>query len=217
MRRGARTAAAAALAAASVTAGVAASELWHWRASRSAPGAADLHAPGSRAIVVLGFPSRHDGGPHAMQKWRTEIAVRSRPQAAEHVLVFTGGRSRGAKVAEAETMAAHARSLGIPAVRILLETEAANTWENLSLALPMTDAFGWVVLVSDPLHAVRARRYAVEQRPDIAGRLLLADDYRFLERWWLKAPVALYELAALVRDRVRQPHREKGPGNVHRA
>jgi uncharacterized SAM-binding protein YcdF (DUF218 family) len=140
-----------------------------------------------------------------MQKWRTEIAMRSRPAAAEGVLVFTGGRSRGAAVPEAEIMAAHARRLGIPGDRILLETEAMSTWENLLLALPMADTFAGIVIVSDPVHASRARRYAVMQRPDLADRLAFADDYRFLERWWLKVPSAAHELVALMRDRVRTP------------
>jgi uncharacterized SAM-binding protein YcdF (DUF218 family) len=181
---------------------IAASELSHRRASRSAPGRDARPACGSCAIVVLGFPSRRHGRLHAMQKWRTEIAVRSIPAAAEYVLVFTGGRSHGAAVPEAETMAAHAGWLQIPEDRILLETKSANTRENLSFALPMAHNFDTIMIVSDPLHAARARRYAVTLRPDLAGRLVYADDYRFLERWWLKAPAAAYELAALMRDRV---------------
>lgn len=198
MRLGTLVASVAGLAAVSV----AASELWHWRASRAGPGAKASSACGSRAIVVLGYPSRLHGRLHPMQKWRTEIALRSPPAGAKYVLVFTGGRSRRAAVSEAEVMAAYARRLHVPDDRILVETEAANTWENLSLALPMADTSGTIVIVSDPLHAARARRYATEQRPDLAGRLAFADDYRFLERWWLKTPVAVYELAAQARDRV---------------
>jgi uncharacterized SAM-binding protein YcdF (DUF218 family) len=181
---------------------IAASELWHRQASRSGPGADARQASGSRALVVLGFPSRRHGRLHAVQKWRTEIALRSLSQAADGVLVFTGGPSRGAAVSEAETMAAHARRLHFPDHRILLETKARSTWENLSLSLTMVDTFDTIVMVSDPVHAARARRYAVSQRPDLAGRLAFADDYRFLERWWLKTPIAAHELLVLVRDRV---------------
>jgi uncharacterized SAM-binding protein YcdF (DUF218 family) len=108
-------------------------------------------------------------------------------------------------------MAAHARRLHIPDDRILFETKAANTWENLSLALPMVDAFDTIVIVSDPLHGARARRYAVAQRPDLADRLAFAGDYRLLERWWLKAPIAVHEFAALIRDRVLCPRRRAEP------
>lgn len=147
-----------------------------------------------------------------MQRWRTQIALRSLSAGPGHVLVFTGGRSRGAAVSEAETMAAFARRLGIPDDRILLETQAADTWENLSLALPMAEKFDTIMIVSDPLHAARARRYAVAQRPDLAGRLAFADDYRRLERWWLKVPIALHELGAVMRDRTLHPgHRGERP------
>jgi len=192
-----------------LTAVIAASEVWHRQASRSGPGVPA--ARGSRVIVVLGYPSRRSGRLHPMQKWRTEMAVRSLPAAADHpdhadhVLLFTGGRSRGAAVTEAEAMAAHARSLGVPADRILLETEATSTRENLSLSLPLADSFDTIVIVSDSLHVARARRYAAAQRPDLADRLAFADDYRFLERWWLKVPVAAYELGALLRDRRLRP------------
>jgi uncharacterized SAM-binding protein YcdF (DUF218 family) len=181
---------------------IAASELWHRQASRSAPGTDAAAVPGPRALIVLGFPSRRHGGLHAIQKWRTEMAVRSLPGGSPYVLVFTGGRSYGAAVPEAETMAAYARRLGIPADRIRLETEALDTWENMGLALPMAETSGTIMIVSDPLHAARARRYAAAQRPDLAGRLAFADDYRFLERWWLKVPIAVHELAAVIRDRV---------------
>jgi uncharacterized SAM-binding protein YcdF (DUF218 family) len=202
VRRRTRLVAAAGLAAASV----AASELLNWQAARSGPGTAAPPACGSRAIIVLGCPSRRDGRPNVMQKWRTEIAVRSRPAgAADYVLIFTGGRSRGAAVSEAEVMAACARRLGVPGDRILTETKAMSTWENLRLALPMAETFDTIMIVSNSVHAARARRYAVAQRPDLAGRLALADDYHLLERWWLKAPATAYELATVLGRRLRRP------------
>jgi hypothetical protein len=32
---------------------------------------------------------------------------------------------------------------------------------------------------------------------------VFADDNRLLERWWLKLPIAAYELAIVARDRLR--------------
>ncbi len=184
-------------------AAVAGAEIWHRRASRSWPGADRRRADRPQAVVVLGHPSRRDGRLHPVQKWRTEIAVRSMPASAGGVLVFSGGRTRGADVSEAETMAAYARELRVPDDRILLETRAASTWQNIRLSLPMIDRYDTIVIASDPVHAARGRRYLGRQRPDLAGRLALADDYRFGERWWLKTSIAAYELAVAVLDRWR--------------
>jgi len=54
--------------------------------------------------------------------------------------------------------------------------------------VPLLANFDRVAFVSDPLHAARARRYLKQQRPELAGRLVSAGDYRLLERWWLKVP-----------------------------
>jgi DUF218 domain len=147
-----------------------------------------------------------------MQKWRTQIAVRSRPPTTwPYVLIFSGGHTHGAAVSEAETMAAYARSLGVPDDRLLLESAATTTWENVRLALPMAEAFDTIVIASAPAHAARARRYARTQRPDLAGRLAFADDYRCLERWWLKLGVVARELGALIADPVLHPGRLRPP------
>ena len=186
------------LAAAVVVAGavtVLAAELWHRRASRSSPGADRRDRGKSPAVVVLGYPSRKNGRLHAMQKWRTEIAVRSLPAPGDGVLVFSGGRTRGSEVSEAETMAAYARRLRVPEDRILLETRAASTWQNIELSVPLIDTYQTIVIASDPVHAARARRYFLRQRPDLVDRLAPADDYHIGERWWLKTPIAAYELA----------------------
>lgn len=184
---------------------IAASELWHWTASRSGPGTDAPATARSCAVVVLGFPSRRNGDLHALQRWRTEIGIRSLPSgsARDRRLVFTGGPSRGAQVAEAKVMAGYAGRRGVPAEEIVLEEAATNTWENLTLAVPLIEAFDTIVIASDPLHASRSRRYLAKQRPDLGVRLVFADDYRVLERWWLKLPIAVYELLAVTRDRLR--------------
>lgn len=184
-------------------AGVAAAELSHRRASRSPPGADRCDRDRSRAVVVLGYPSRRSGHMHAVQRWRTEIAVRSLPASGDGVLVFSGGRTRGSTVSEAETMAAYARELRVPDDRILLEKHAESTWQNIELSLPMIDSYDTIVIASDPLHAARGRRYLGRQRPDLVSRLGFADDYRFGERWWLKTLIAAYELAVAVLGRWR--------------
>jgi len=96
-------------------------------------------------------------------------------------------------------MAAYALRLQVPFDRVGLERTSRTTWENISFALPMVDGYDAIAIASDPMHAARARRYALEQRPDLADRLIFADNYRVLERWWLKVPTAMYELYCAAR------------------
>jgi uncharacterized SAM-binding protein YcdF (DUF218 family) len=92
-------------------------------------------------------------------------------------VVFTGGSRRGTP-SEAEVMAGFAESLGIPREVIVLEEHARSTWENVAFSLPLVDGYPSIAFCSDPMHAARARRYAVEQRPDLEGQFVSADDYR---------------------------------------
>jgi uncharacterized SAM-binding protein YcdF (DUF218 family) len=62
-------------------------------------------------------------------------------------------------------MASYAESVGVPAGLIETETRARSTWENIEYSLPLVDGFDRLAIVSDPLHAARARRYLIAQRP----------------------------------------------------
>jgi uncharacterized SAM-binding protein YcdF (DUF218 family)/glycosyltransferase involved in cell wall biosynthesis len=59
---------------------------------------------------------------------------------------------------EAEVMRALAIDSGVPASSIVLETEAANTYQNVAFTRRILDAHGWrrVLLVSSPYHMRRA-------------------------------------------------------------
>ncbi|MCM6778767.1 YdcF family protein [Nocardia sp. CDC159] len=177
---------------------VAAAEWLHWRASRRLLGASTAAAR-TEAVVVLGFPVRPSGRTHPLQRWRCRIAARSLDPRAESVLVFTGGAVRR-EPAEAEAMARYARdTLGVPEDRIVTETKAESTWQNIEFSIPLIEHADRIKIASDPMHAARARRYLGIQRPDLAARLAAAADYRPLERWWLKIPTAAHELAAIAR------------------
>jgi uncharacterized SAM-binding protein YcdF (DUF218 family) len=116
-------------------------------------------------------------------------------------VVFTGAAVHRDR-AEAEVMARYARErLGLAADRIVTETEARSTWQNIQFSVPLIEHADRIVIASDPMHAARARRYLRIQRPDLAARVAPAADYRPLEQWWLKVPTALHELAAIVRRR----------------
>jgi hypothetical protein len=121
--------------------------------------------------------------------------------------IVVSGEARGVGRSEANVMAALAVSLGIAPDVVVLEESAATTGENVELSLPLVKDCDAIAFCSDPMHAARARCYALRQRPDLAGRLVSADDYRLFERWWLKLPATAYELSIGTRNRLRAKKR----------
>ena len=175
------------------------SEFAHWRASSGCRSPID--GKSDCAVIVLGYPSRSGGGLHPLQRWRTEIGVRSLQAAGGGILIFTGAATRNGPLSEAEAMARYAiDELGIPRSSVKTETGSTNTWENLERSLPLAERFKWIAIASDPLHAARARRYASLRGADLQPRIVRAHDYRPLERWWLKIPTAIHEGRKSFRD-----------------
>lgn len=200
-------------------------EAVHWRASRDGvpaePAVAATVSAGSphpeprpsEVIVVLGFPSLKTGRMHPLQKWRTEIAVRSMNPAAACTLVFTGSGRPGGE-SEAAVMARYARKrLGVSPDAIVLEERARTTWQNIRNTLPYLAGADIVKIASDPTHARKGRRYLFLQSPKVAARLRATDDYRLGERWWLKIPMLGYALSAGRRGHsaVRNSVQDVGP------
>ena len=178
---------------------VLASEAVHWWASRR-------HFPpyenveGPCALIVLGYPPRASGGLHPVQKWRTQLAARARDALGAEILVFSGAPSDG-RPAEADVMAAYAKSIGVPAEALATETRATTTWENVAFSRALVDGYKRLGIVSDPLHAARARRYLWQQSPELAARLVSAGEYRFMDHFWLKMFSTGYELYLAVSAR----------------
>lgn len=198
------------------------SEAVHCIASRRVAPSSD--APGeTMAVIALGYgvprsPFRQ--GIHrwrveiaTVQRWRVDIAVRSLAAGGSGCVIFSGsGASEGDGLSEADAMVAYATSeLGLDPGCIRVERNAKHTWQNVEYALRLAEGYDRIAIASDPLHAARATRYAARQRPDLIGRLCAADTYRVFERWWLKAPIALYEGWRWIRDRSfeRQEQRSK--------
>lgn len=73
-------------------------------------------------------------------------------------LIFTGGRSQGDRLAEAEAARELALEAGVPAEAIYIETASRTTWENLleARSVVVEQGFRRVLVVSDPLHMRRA-------------------------------------------------------------
>ena len=166
---------------------LAAAEALHWRASRRELGTR-RPVPGTEAVVVLGF--RNEGGrANRMSRWRVRAGIRSLDtNASESVLVLCGG-AVGGPVPEAELMAAYARERGYSGP-IALDTASRTTWENIANAIPLIEDAAVIKIVSNSLHAARARGFLRLQRPDLAARLVRGRDYRLGEQLWLK-PVAV--------------------------
>lgn len=140
---------------------------------------------GRLGMIVLGRPSARGGKVHGLQHQRCLHAVRT---AAAHPgpvrAVFTGWAgstaTEGAR-SEAAVMAEHAQRLGLRADEVLLEETASTTFENVRNSLPLVEDCDEIALVSDAFHGLRARRHVQQLRPDLAERLVRADDHRWFE------------------------------------
>ena len=169
-------------------------ELAHGLASRFGYGRPELGTDSTEAVVVLGCPTNPDGSLHPLQQWRVDIARRTiTPRVG--VVVFTG-RTAATGRTEAAAMAEYGRSIGIPEELIVLEERAESTWENLKFSAPLIEQHEVLRLVSDPMHAFRARAYLTQQDPELAAKLAPADDYRCFEHPRWKIGTMLYEIRA---------------------
>lgn len=166
-------------------------EYVHWHASKSGPRLTS--SVSSCAVIVLGFPTRRNGTLHPIQRWRTRIGIRSLGSMKNGIIIFTGGTTYAGKT-EAQVMADYALRWHVPAEQIKFETTSRNTRENISYSFPIAEPYRYIALASDPLHAARARQHARAQHPEMSDVIIFADNYRFLEQWWLKVPTAVFEL-----------------------
>jgi uncharacterized SAM-binding protein YcdF (DUF218 family) len=170
-----------------VAVGVVGALLWgeyeNWRASREF--VQDVPA-GREVVVVLGSRNRGRRA-NALNRWRVRAGLRSRDsRATRSCLVLSGGAVGGA-VSEAALMAEYAAARG-RTDDVVLETTSRTTWQNIEQVVPLVEQFDRIKIVSNPLHARKARMYLARQRPDLADRLARSSEYRFGE--WMPAKVA---------------------------
>ncbi|MET9132371.1 YdcF family protein [Streptomyces antibioticus] len=149
------------------------------------------------AVVVLGFQNPQATA-NFINRGRVRAGIRSiSPDAAQGArLIFSGGSPNG-DIAEAQLMADYAKSvLGFDGT-VILEDQSRTTWENITHVIPLLEDVDRIKFASQPAHALKARVYLRRQRPDLAERLVRADDYRPAE-WTLAKPLlALYGLWTL--------------------
>jgi hypothetical protein len=153
---------------------------------------------GREAIVVLGFKNRGRKANY-LNRYRVRAAIRSiSPEAEESVLVLCGGRV-GSGTPEAELLSDYAVHSAGYVGPILLESESTTTWQNIENAIPLIEGFDTIKIVSNSLHAEKARAYLRKQRPDLATRLARANEYRLGEITLLKPLTAVIGLRSLRR------------------
>lgn len=143
---------------------------------------------GPDVTVVLGY---RNGGDRAnlVNRYRVRAGLRSHPATPHARLVLSGGPVASV-VPEAELMARYARERGYRG-ELVLEDASRSTWENIARVLPDLEDAGRIRIVSNSLHAEKARAYLWAMRPDLADRLVGADEHRVGELTLLKPLMAL--------------------------
>jgi uncharacterized SAM-binding protein YcdF (DUF218 family) len=174
-------------------------EFVHWRASRAQ--AHERLPARSEAVVVLGYRNTRGDRANALNRWRVRAALRSvDPTMASSILVCSGA-SGAAGVSEAALLARYAVAQRGFTGTVELEERSRSTWQNVENVIPLIEHVDQIKIVSNPLHAQKARLYLRHLRPDLADRLVRAADYRLGEAWPVKPLFALYGLRDLARSR----------------
>ncbi|HCR48795.1 MAG TPA: protein sanA-like protein [Bacteroidetes bacterium] len=120
------------------------------------------------AAVVLGAAAWYNR-PSPVLRERINHAIRLFQSGQVSVLIFTGGKGKGAPMAESEVARRYAIQQGVPASQIHIETVSQTTWENVREATRLTRELGLkrLLLVSDPFHMKRAIRMGRDAGMDV--------------------------------------------------
>lgn len=123
--------------------------------------------PRGQAVLVLGHA---DAGPRAGRINRRRIARGLAALEADGVLIVSGGAVAGRR-SEARLLADAARDAGYRGP-IALEEASRSTWENMANSQALLEPRARIVIVSELVHAAKARALLAAQRPDLAARLV---------------------------------------------
>jgi len=158
---------------------------------------------GSETVVVLGFRDRGRRRANPVNRWRVRTGLAAMDGAAVRSRLVLCGGTPGGQVPEAELMARYAvqeRGFG---GELVLEDRSRSTWQNMLNVIPLIEDADRIKIVSDPLHAERARLYLRHLRPDLAERLEQVQDNRFGLWAPLRPVIVLVGLAELAMARRR--------------
>jgi len=151
------------------------------------------------AVLVPGYPSNSDGTPHAIQRFRVEAGIAAFKHYQCRAIIVSGGAVSNSYT-EAETMAALAKSKGIPARELIVETHARSTWENVGCSRHYLENASAVLVVSDPLQAHRAKRYACRQDSHLCESFFAVGVNPPLTDFWWAVPLAANEVRIKIKD-----------------
>ena len=126
-----------------------------------------LMAPRGQAVLVLGHA---DAGPRAGRINRRRIIRGLAALETDGALIVSGGAVAGRR-SEARLLADAARDAGYRGP-IALEEASRSTWENMANSQTLLEPYARIVIVSEPVHAAKARALFAAQRPDLASRLV---------------------------------------------
>ena len=113
------------------------------------------------AVIVLGAAAWHNNpSPVFLERIRHGIWLYENDYV--DYIIFTGGYGTGAEYSEAYVARNYALAVGIPPESILIEEYSRTTRSNFSYAMHLIEDYNIenVIIVSDPLHMMRAMRMA---------------------------------------------------------
>jgi uncharacterized SAM-binding protein YcdF (DUF218 family) len=155
-----------------------------------------------RVAVVLGTQVLPGGRPSTTLEARVRHAARLHAEGEVGLIIPTGGLGEHPP-SEAEVMARVLREEEVPEDDLLLEDRALNTWDSARLVAGMAEKLGvgGVLVVTDPLHCVRAVA-AFEK----AGLRAWAEPVYSSPMWrgrWMRRGQLAREIGALIWYRIR--------------
>lgn len=114
-------------------------------------------------------------------------------------IIFSGGAVEN-QYAEADTMAAIAESRGVSSNDRIIERRARSTWENVGCSKPYFKDALQVLIVSDTLHAHRAKKYACRQDSRHCSSVFAIGVIPPLSALWWSIPLAANEIRVKIKD-----------------